>query len=367
MGSQRTPWLTIALLYLCGLIAGSQFAKISLTLNALEAVFPGWPVAILVSGVAVMGALFGVVSGGITAKLGARQAIIVALLLSAATATVQGFLPSFQFFMALRVVEGAGHLMLVVAVPTLMAGLASDQDRGLVMGIWATFFGVSFALTAQIAPLAAISTLYSGFGFLILVLVTALWYVLPRDLQPSRSSIPGLLDHITIYRTPRLFAPGLGHGCYAFLFLALITFLPRTFEAAWLSTVLPLVGLVGSILAGAVVRWVAPGRIVWGMFLAFAFFLALAFAFDSAVLVVVAIFLSGLIAGAGFAAVPWLNKNMADRALANGALAQLGNVGSLMGTPIFASLASGHVLPVAIGFCIFAALATRLAYRSARS
>ncbi len=67
MTSHKTPWPLIAALYLTGLIAGMQFTKISLTLGGLAQVYPGWPVAFAVSGVAVMGILFGVMAGGITA------------------------------------------------------------------------------------------------------------------------------------------------------------------------------------------------------------------------------------------------------------------------------------------------------------
>jgi MFS family permease len=61
---------------------------------------------------------------------------------SALAGGAQAVLPDFPLLMGLRVVEGAGHLLLVVAVPTLMAALAAEKDRALVMGVWATFFGV---------------------------------------------------------------------------------------------------------------------------------------------------------------------------------------------------------------------------------
>jgi len=54
----RTNWPLIAALYAAGLIAAAQFAKISLTLVPLEAIYPGAPVPFVVSGVAVMGILF---------------------------------------------------------------------------------------------------------------------------------------------------------------------------------------------------------------------------------------------------------------------------------------------------------------------
>ena len=76
MPIKRTPWLLIAALYMAGLLAGAQFTKVSLTLTGLAATYPGWPVAFAVSGVAVIGILFGVMAGGITATVGPRRAIL---------------------------------------------------------------------------------------------------------------------------------------------------------------------------------------------------------------------------------------------------------------------------------------------------
>jgi hypothetical protein len=61
----------------------------------------------------------------------------------------------------------------------------------------------------------------------------------------------------------------------------------------------------------------------------------------------------GLVQGAGFAAVPQLNDAAADRAAANGAMAQTGNIGNTLGTPLLLAVASlaGHA-----GMMIAAAL-----------
>jgi MFS family permease len=148
MQDGRTPWALMGALYLGGLLAAGQFAKVSLTLPALAGAYPGAPVAFIVSGVAVMGMLFGVLAGGITAAIGPRRAILIGLGISAVAGLAQAVLPAFPLLMGLRVVEGAGHLLLVVAIPTLAAALAAERDRALVMGIWATFFGVGFTLAA---------------------------------------------------------------------------------------------------------------------------------------------------------------------------------------------------------------------------
>jgi hypothetical protein len=85
----------------------------------------------------------------------------------------------------------------------------------------------------------------------------------------------------------------------------------------------------------------------------------------AAPLAVLAMLVSGVVAGGGFAAVPALNAADADRALANGALAQLGNIGTFAGTPVLAALGAGASLPLAIAVGVFGALATGVAYRAA--
>ena len=361
----RTPWALIAALYGAGLLAAGQFAKISLTLGPLALVYPGWPVAFAVSGVAVIGIIFGVMAGGLTASMGPRRAILAALGLSALAGGAQALLPAFPILIALRVVEGAGHLVLVVAIPTLMAGLAAPRVRGLVMGLWATFFGVGFALAAlvvgdQAAPVFAVH------GALCAILAVVLWWMLPRA-AVARRAPPRLSDHLLIYRDPRLFAPALGHGIYAFLFLAAVTYLPTALGALWMAPVLPIVGIVGSLGAGVLARFIAPGALVAGGFgvMGAVFAIGLAWPAQAAGLSVLAMLISGVVAGGGFAAVPWLNQTEDGRALANGALAQLGNIGTFAGTPVLAALGAGASLPLAIAVGGVGALLTAIAYRAA--
>lgn len=368
MPDARTPWPLIASLYLTGLIAGMQFSKISLTLAGLAEVYPGSPVAFAVSGVAVMGILFGVMAGGITASFGPRRAILSALGASALVGGAEAFLPPFHVFMALRVLEGAGHLVLVVAVPTLMARLAADKDRPMVMGLWATFFGVGFAVAALVMG-ENLRGAYGGHAVFAAIMLGILWAMLPRGVVVTRRPLPRLSDHLMIYATPHLFAPGLGHGIYAMLFLALITFLPASLGALWLAPILPLAGIAGSFVAGILTRWIAPGRLVPITFAAMALLFALTMVAGAAApyVVILAMGVSGIAAGAGFAAVPWLNEADDDRALSNGALAQLGNIGTFTGTPVLAVLGQSAYLPTAITICLVAAAVTRLAYRAVRS
>ena len=95
------------------------------------------------------------------------------------------------------------------------------------------------------------------------------------------------------------------------------------------------------------------------------FAIGLAWPAQAAGLSVLAMLISGVVAGGGFAAVPWLNQTEDGRALANGALPQLGNIGIFAGTPVLAALGAGASLPLAIAVGGVGALVTAIAYRAA--
>ncbi len=364
---RQTPWGLVLLLWAAGLLSAAQFARVALSLEALALLYPGWPVAFLVSGVAAVGVVFGVMAGGIVARLGAARVLRWALVISAASVLAQVTFPSFPFLMALRVIEGAGHLALVVALPTLMATLASDRDRSLVMGLWAAFFGVGFSLTVLVVKvLPDPSALFAAHGLAFALMAVVLWRLPESDAPENR---PLQWNPVPLYRVPRLMAPGLGHGLYASMFIGLMTFLPGALGQDWLAPILPLVGVTGALFAGVLARTIAPGTLVVGGFSGVALlFLSVHILTGpaAAILAIVAILISGLVAGGGFAAVPWLSTAMADRAFSNGILAQLGNLGTFVSVPLYQAMGPDRI---ALGAAVMAGascLLTLLAYRAAR-
>lgn len=374
----RTRWGLVALLFVAGLLAAMQFAKVSLTLDLMHVRYRGAPVAFLVSAVAVMGVAFGVVAGSVVARTGPRAAILWAVAASGALSLAQSVLPGFWALMGLRALEGAGHLALVVALPTLMAGSAGASMRPVVMGLWGTFFGVGFALTAlAIPPLARLGgagAVFAAHGALLLALWPVLWWRLPRGGGARQAPMPGpIAAHRAVYRSARRIAPAAGHGIYTSIFIALVAVLPGALGALWLAPLLPLTNLAGTFAAGVMARRIAPGRLVAGGFAVSAtLFAAALFAGPAAPWIALAAMgATGIVAGAGFAAVPALNAAAEDQARANGAMAQLGNVGTFAGTPLLiAALAAGGtggLVLLTAAICASGAVVTALIYgRAAR-
>lgn len=343
----KTNWLLIGLLFVVGLFAAAQFGKIALMLGVLAEVYPGRPLPLAVSALSVAGILFGVTAGLVVARIGARKALLGALALGATLSFIQTTLPPFPGFMVLRVLEGFAHLVLVVAAPTLMSAVAAPRDKPVAMGLWGTFFGVGFAVSAAVIPfLGGLRGVFVAHGAGLVMLMVVLWPLLPRGVAAAEAGPGWLLQHIRIYSSPRIVAPALSFIWHTSMFLGLLTFLPG-FLGIWTAPLLPLIALIGTFGAGVVARRVPPRTL-----------LLTAFALSIAGLLLVLVLppvaqlwlilplfvVLGVVPGASFANVPALNKDPADQARANGAIAQLGNVGTASSTPLFAA-AAGAGLP----------------------
>ena len=373
MDTPKTNWPLIALLWTTGLLAAAQFAKLTLTLTDIGAIYPDAPVALAVSAVSVVGILCGAVAGFVVARIGARRSVLIAVTLSAAISLIQGLPMSFGLFMATRIFEGFGHLLFVVALPTMMALLAKPADKGVVMGVWGTFFGVAYAVLAlfigDLVQWGGVQAVYVAHGFALVAFGPLLYWLLPRVMTPS-APLPNLVSlHRAIYTTPRYFAPGLGHGIYTSIFIALVAFLPAALDALWLTAVLPLANLSGTFASGFMARVLPASRLSIVCFATAGVLFVVLGLTGSTVVAVFALFATGVTAGANFAAVPELNQSGEDQARANGAMAQIGNIGTFSGTPIYALVVPAGlwgIVGVSVAICVAGVICAGWAYRSAR-
>ncbi|MDT0683770.1 MFS transporter [Roseicyclus sp. F158] len=370
----HTRWGLVLALFLTGLLAAGQFAKVALTIDAAHEVWPGAGrgVAIAISVVGIVGILFGVMAGGLVARIGARRALVGAMAFGGAVSLLQAMLPPFALFLSSRALEGASHLVIVVAAPTLMAAAASEGMRPVVMGIWGTFFGVGFALTATIVPgligAGGLPLLFALHGAGLLAMAAILWPLLPRS---GRGAPVSLIDYVAqhrlTYSDPRRRAPAFGFVCYTASYISLVTFLaPRIGDAA--TAVLPLVSLVGTLSAGVMCRRVSPARVAtigYGASAA-ALVVLLAVPEEARFAVAVVQFIClGLVPGASFADIAALNAAGPDRARATGAIAQFGNIGTTLGPPLFSLFAAsiGGICGLAAALSILGMVAVRAAHR----
>lgn len=342
-GSQpRSDWFLILLVFVIGLNAATQVIKISLTLHPLSIEFNrSLPeISILVSLVGLISILFGLVTGNIVATFGARRVMLIALLIGAFTSLLEALLPQFLLMSILRLIEGFSHLALVVAAPAMLAHVANDRDRPIAMALWATFFGMAFAIGTVIVPKllawGGLQLLFASHGFFLLILTVLLAWRAPYSKKMSLN-LKFLSTHFTTYSTPELCTPGLGFVFYTFIYVAFLTFLPDVVSHQSWQFWLPLLSLTATLLAGWLARFL---NVLTISLTGFSMIVAGGFAvlanFELAIWIM---FIGlGLVPAAQFAMIPVLNVSEADRAIASGAIAQMGNIGTASGTPVFAIL-----------------------------
>ena len=337
---KKTDWRVVALLLVVGIFAAWQFAKIALPLLDLAQFYQRDPksLAFLVSVVGLVGATFGVVAGNVVAGIGAKRALVFGLMGGAVVSGAQAFLPSLPIMMGLRVLEGFSHLTIVVAAPTMMAASASDKDRPIAMGIWAMFFGIAFAIGSKLFPYLTgawgLSGLFVLHGAGLAVLAAILFPILPNvAANPTRINLFRI--HFETYRSVRLSLPGLGFVFYTATYLALLTYLPNAVARPEFAVTLPIISLFGTFIAGYLAKSFAPPMIAIISFLLTCFFAVLLW-FGQIWAAYFVFFVQGAVPGASFAAIPFLNHSDEDRAKATGAIAQMGNIGTTFGPPLFA-------------------------------
>jgi DHA1 family inner membrane transport protein len=341
--------IAVLLLWLAGLGAAMQFAKIGVPFEEFRAMFPaaGARIGWLLSLVSLIGAVFGMMAGIAVTGFGLRRSLLAAMLLGGAVSALQSTLTGLGPLLASRVIEGASHLVIVVAAPTLIAQLSPLRMRGFFMTLWATFFGVAYALMAWLGmdfiAEHGIPALFRLHGMTMILLAALLWLVLPVEPRHASAALPSLAEilraQLRAIRSPWIAAPGFGWLFYTLTFVSLLAILPALVPADrrdFVTGTLPLISIAASLgLVPALLGWLAPTTVVMLGFAGAALGAAGLFVTPDPTWAAAAVFFGlGLVQGASFAAVPALNHSAADRALSNGLMAQTGNLGNLLGTPL---------------------------------
>lgn len=351
--------LTILAIWCAGLGAAAQFGKISVAYADLGAVYADWPgvwIGWMVSIVGLVGLVFGTTAGLLVARIGARRAMTLALAVGAGVSLAQSLLPPYLVMMALRVIEGFSHLAIVVVGPTVIAAVARGARQGAAMTLWSSFFGLTYAVLAWIGPAillnGGVPLLFRLHAAWMLVFALILMRLMPKDVgEVLTGPRKGLLaEHLAIYASPFIAAPATGFVCYTITYVAVLTLLPGAMGPDWgplTGVAMPLVSIGVSLTLGvwllarvSAVHLVQAG---FGLALVAALVLLAAWGLWPAVFAAALAMGAGLgiVQGASFAAIPQLNAAPEDRARAAGAIAQMGNLGTVSGTPMLALLLQG--------------------------
>ncbi|MBN8811576.1 MULTISPECIES: MFS transporter [unclassified Sphingomonas] len=376
----RTPWPRIITLWLVGILAAAQLAKISAIAPILRESFHlSLPqIALLISLLEVGGALFGFVAGLGLARFGMRAFLLLGGATLAGTSLVEAIAPNPAILFSARAVEGVGYLLMVIVAPTAIAALATDQSRGRALALWSTFVPVGLALGSAVT--ASLVTLAGPRGVMLvwaaaLAAITALL---------TRFPLPGASSRRIRLPAPAAWISTFAFGLYTLFVCALLMLLPSflversgaPIEQVGLITALAsLAALPGSAAAMWMMRGGALGRRRMMLVSTLALLATLplvlwlyrgagASLVESGVLAVGATLVSGLVPPLMFARLPaQAGATTPDDpriAAANGLITQFGAGGALLGPPLAGMVVATWGWP-ALGIALIALVLAMLA------
>jgi predicted MFS family arabinose efflux permease len=360
MTASRSPLILAFALFLAGLGAAGQFAKVGVIFDYISNAYPGTSkplLGLLVSVVGFPGLVFGSTAGILLARAPLKLVMIASLFIAAVLSLADALMPALPVFLGLRVIEGFSHLAIVVCGPVIIAETLEGKDRAFAMTLWSTFFAVCFAFMAWAGrPLVSaygIPSLFIAHAIYMAAMALLMMVVLQSDVErenPPLNLGAIIQQHRDIYASPWVAAPALGFMFYTLMYVAILSLLPPM-TGAWqgfIATAVPLVSIAASLSLGSYLIARHSAVLIVQCGFAFAALAALmmwlgwsvpAFMVGGTLLLSAAV---GLVQSASFAAIAELNDTHEARSAATGAIAQLGNIGTTSGTPILAALITAY-------------------------
>jgi MFS family permease len=362
----RSDWSRIWLLLLAGIACAMQIGKVPAALALLRAQFSvglvasGW----ILSMFSAVGALFGSVAGLLADRFGAGRVTVASLLVMALASAVGGGAHQTPLLLISRALEGAGFVVTVVAVPSLLIAAAVERDRRIVPSMWGTYMPVGMALA-----LAATPPVLSAFGWrawwqlnaalLAGLAVSIAWSNWRCDAHapPRTPAVSGTLRLSgtlrTLLRRPAVLPLAMIFACYTFQFLSVLGFLPTVLQergssraaAATLTALAIMANALGNLGAGWLfTRRVTPRILICAGMIGMAAAELVVFApwYSPSLQYAAAVAFSsiaGLVPASIFTAIPDVVPADA-RSTMMGIAVQASHIGQLVGPPTVAAIAA---------------------------
>ena len=350
----------IVLLLLAGVFAGTQLGKIAPLVGwyrsevGFSLVLIGW----LTSMIAIFVALVALPAGWAIERAGMRRAFVVASCLLVAGGIAIALFERPTAILAARMVEGAGYLILVIAIPAIACAIAQPSWRAPVLAAWGGFVAVGFAaadfLAGWVLPSAGpqVYLLVAIAIFALLALGASALLARIRDWPEERAPCPIGTSNSSIKATlsaPVVFV-ALAFGVYVILSVGFFTFMPAFVDdgspllisAGVVALTVPLGNLATSLLVrrcdGRLTAMLAAGGFAVTAAAAVPAFTADATILATAAAILLAIS-GGVTASALFASVPFIVPPAGSPSVAIGLIAQTGGLATVIGPPL-----AGHVI-----------------------
>jgi len=360
-----TRWPPILALLAGGILGAAQIGKVPAAMTTIGAEF-GLGLAgasLLVALFALLAALGGLAIGLAAARIGPRRALFGGLALGTVAAALAALAPSAPLLFAARIAEGGGFLLVTVAVPGLIAGLAAPADRAVALAIWGTYMPAGAALGLLSAPLVEVAGWRPAWMLLAALLGIAglvCWRLVPpAPAAPAAPAQPIAAQLRALLAARRPLQVAAAFATYNVMYLGIAAFLPARLESLGAGTggagaaaaLAALANAGGNLGAGALMRrGITPERLVvtgalYMSVTAVSVFLvpwpALA-----TLLAILACGVGGLLPAACFAILPRAVPSAALVAPAVGLVIQGNNLAQLLAPPAIGALA-GIAWPLA--------------------
>lgn len=380
---------TLALL--AGCLAAAQVGKVPPALAAIREqlgvslVHAGWVATAINAAAATLGVLVGLA----LARIGAQRGLLAGLLLLGLGSALGAAAADGLTLILARACEGTGFVLLVVAAPSLLATAAADDPprRRRLLSLWSCYMPTGMGLMMAVAPYILEHHGWRGLWWVNALAIAACLLValaLRRGTDRGTGSRPVPVAMFTRARLaqPAPWLMGVCFGSYAAIWFMIATWLPSFAvehmgytpeHATWLTALAVGGNILGNLttdfwLAHGVPRWalLAGVSILMGTFGWFVF----SAGYDPVWRSVAAVFAcsaGGVLPAATMGGIPLVARTPADIAIANGILMQCSNVGTFMGVPAIAALATvlggwdggRWLIPVLAGIGVLAAWALR--------
>ena len=319
------------------------------------------------------GALAGWSFGTATDRFGAKRVAVAGLVLAAVASLLAGFSANFVMLVALRIIEGIGYTLLVVAATVLAVAVAPGRTA-LALSVWSSFAPIGFALGQWAAayagdpPLKIVGTTHAA----ILVLAALALHFSVDPVLPRKQSLSGALRH-----APALWTAAAFGGVCAVL-IASIALAPVVLASRSGLSVAHVASLTALAALPAIVGRIAPGWLLERGFAAFSVFAAasalgavtiaaalLAPLPLAAAIVLFGAFqiLAGALPGLLSAMLPRVAPSPAQLGTVSGMCSQAVNMGNLIGPPLALAVyaAAGTGAAIAMLIVLLAASAAAIA------
>jgi CP family cyanate transporter-like MFS transporter len=358
--ADRSDWPRIWVLLLAGVVCAMQIGKVPPALSLLRSnlgvdlVASAW----ILSMFSAVGALSGSVAGAFADRFGARHVTVASLLVMALAAGIGGSAHGATLLLVSRALEGAGFVVTVVAVPSLLTAAAAEADRRFVPSLWGAYMPVGIAVALAAAPPILSVLGWRWWWGLNAVLLATLALAVAWSNSRGHSARTRQAQQLSRPFRAALQRPGtlllaVMFACYAFQFLAIMGFLPTILQqrgmssgaAGALTALAVIANAVGNLSAGWLfTRRVTPRLLmcsgiavmVAAEFVVFSRWFAPSMQYFAAVAFSA---VGGLVPASIFTAIPRIAPAEA-RSTTMGIVVQASHIGQLLGPPTVAMVAA---------------------------